>query len=157
MKNPHPNEAKLSVQQGLFFLAMERQITEAGLTFEYDVRPATQWKAAYNEIYIAQRGTCIAKLELIPALIGENKVHLGYIGVAAYVRRQGVAKRLMQMIATAADEAQVDMWLNISPDYKRGQGRAKDMLTERQLQKFYAKYGFVSTKCNWKTMGRVRS
>lgn len=161
-RNPHPNEAKLSVQQGLFFLAMERQITEAGLIFEYDVRPATQWKPAFNEMYIAEKpGPAFAKLELIPAEgVFEScmkVVHLGYIGVATYVRRQGFGKRLMQMIANAADEAHVNMWLSISPDYKRGHGRAKDMLTERQLQKFYAKYGFVSTKCNWKTMGRVKS
>lgn len=156
MRNPHPNEAQLSVQQGLFFLAMERQITDAGFGFEYDVRPATQWKPAYNEMYIANKnGDCIAKLELIPS--EQKKVHLGYIGVNAVIRRQGLGSKLMQMIANAADEAHVDMWLGISPDYKRGHGKAKDMMNERRLQKFYTKYGFVSTKCNWRTMGRVKS
>lgn len=155
--NPHPNEATISPAQGLFFLAMERQIEAEGLQFAYDVRPATNWKAAYNEMWILNTSKdALAKLELIPSF-GDKKVHLGYIGVAAYVRKQGLGKKLMQMMTNAADEARVDMWLDISPDYKRGRGRAKDMLSERQLQKFYAKYGFVSMKPNWKTMGRVRA
>lgn len=86
---------------------------------------------------------------------GAYVVHIGYIGVAPEHRRKGYATIMMQMLTQAADEVGIDMDLNISPNSKRGD-KSKQM-TERQLQKFYSKFGFKSGPgAAWKDMRRTR-
>ena len=86
---------------------------------------------------------------------GAYVVHVGYIGVSPEHRRKGYASIMMNMLVQAADEVGMDMDLNISPNTKRGD-KSKQM-TERQLQKFYSKFGFKSGPgAAWKDMRRTR-
>lgn len=92
-----------------------------------------------------RKGGILAKLEVkasAEAIAGSPAVHIAFIGVKREDRKKGYGDKVMRMLIQAADAVGLGMDLEVDPQTEYGE--KKPAMNERQLTKFYAKYGFVS-------------
>lgn len=92
-----------------------------------------------------RKGGILAKLEVkasAEAIAGRPAVHIAFIGVKREDRKKGYGDKVMRMLIQAADVVGLGMDLEVDPQTEYGE--KKPAMNERQLTKFYAKYGFVS-------------